>query len=69
MAFRCRSAQFRAYLLCLVLFQRTGMGLFLGDSDFRKHIENGLALDFQLSCQIVDSNLTHPLFVFLRLLR
>ncbi len=45
-----------------MVFERTGMALLLGDSDFRKHIENGLAFDFQLSCQIVDSNLAHPPF-------
>jgi hypothetical protein len=67
--FRCRTAQFRAYLVRLVLFQRTGVGLLLGDPNFRQYIENGLALDFQLSCQIVDSNLTHPPFLFLRLIR
>jgi glyoxylase-like metal-dependent hydrolase (beta-lactamase superfamily II) len=38
------------------------MALLLGDSDFGKHIENGLTFDFQLSCQIVDSNLAHPPF-------
>jgi hypothetical protein len=55
-----RATQFLAYFLRLVVFQRTGMGLLLGDPDFCKHIENGLALDFQFSRQIVDSNLTHP---------
>jgi hypothetical protein len=49
-----------AYFLCLVFFQRTRMRLFLGDPNFRKHIENCLAFYFQLSGQIVDSNLTHP---------
>jgi hypothetical protein len=37
------------------------MGLLLGDPDFKQHIENRLALDFQFSGQIVDSNLAHPL--------
>jgi hypothetical protein len=41
------------------------MGLLLGDPDFQQHVENRLALDFQLSGQIVDSNLAHPL-CFLR---
>jgi hypothetical protein len=48
---------------CLMLFQRTGMGLLLGDPDFHKHVEDRLALDFQLSRQIVDSNLAHPPFL------
>lgn len=36
------------------------MGLFLGDADFRQRIEDGFTFDFQLSGQIVDSNLAHP---------
>ena len=39
------------------------MSLLLGDSDFRKYIENSFTLNFQLPCQIVDSNLAHPLFL------
>jgi hypothetical protein len=42
-----------------VIFDGTGMGLLLGDSDFQQHVENRLALDFQFSGQIVDSNLAH----------
>lgn len=52
--------QIGAHLLGFMLFERTGMGFLLGDSDVRKCIENSLAFYFQLSCQIVDSNLTHP---------
>jgi hypothetical protein len=33
-----------------------------GDTDFRQHVKNGFALDFQLTGQIIDSNL-HPLSV------
>ena len=44
----------------LVLLQRTGMRLLLGDPQLRKDIGDRLAFDFQLSGQIVDSNLTHP---------
>src|SRR6202162_3938104 len=60
----CRTgcAEAGTHLIRFMVFERTGMALLLGDSDFRKHIENGLALDFQLSCQIVDSNLAHPPF-------
>jgi len=47
-------------LLGLVVFERAGMSLLLGDADFGQHIENGFAFDFELSCQIVNSNLTHP---------
>jgi hypothetical protein len=60
----CRTgcAEAGTHFIRFMVFERTGMALLLGDSDFRKHIENGLALDFQLSCQIVDSNLAHPPF-------
>jgi len=44
----------------LVLFDRTGMGLLLGDANFGQRIEDRLAFDFQLPGQIIDSNLTHP---------
>src|SRR4029077_15587850 len=59
---RAGSAEAGTHFIRFMVFERTGMALLLGDSDFRKHIENGLALDFQLSCQIVDSNLAHPPF-------
>jgi hypothetical protein len=51
------------HLFGFVLFNGTGMGLLLGDADGSQCIENDLALDFQLSGQIVDSNLTHPPFL------
>jgi hypothetical protein len=66
----CRRRTFRrgtnvgAYLLRFLLFQRTGVRLFLCDSDQRESIENGFALDFQLSGKIVDSYFTHPAFRF-----
>ena len=40
-----------------VFFNGAGVRLLLGHADFRQRIENGLALYFQLSCQIVNSNL------------
>ena len=43
-----------------VLFERTGMCLLLGDTNFGQYIENSFAFDFQFPSQIVDSNLTHP---------
>jgi hypothetical protein len=58
-----RRVKVSPYLFGLVVLKRTGMGLFLGDSDFRKDIENSLAFDFQFPRQIVDSNLTHPPFL------
>jgi hypothetical protein len=45
-----------------MVFERTGMALLLSDSNFRKYIENRFTFDFQLPCQIVDSNLAHPPF-------
>jgi hypothetical protein len=38
------------------------MALLLGNPDLRKYFENRFAFNFQLSCQIVDSNLAHPPF-------
>ena len=42
----------RAFEVCtnffgFVVFERTGMRLLLGDANFRQHIENGFAFDFQ----------------------
>ena len=54
--------EIRANLDRFVVFNRTGMSLLLGDSHFRKCIENSFALDFQFPGQIVDSNL-HPPFL------
>jgi hypothetical protein len=51
------------YFICLEVFQRTGVRFLLGDTDDRQHIENRLALDFELSGEIVDSNLAHPAFL------
>ncbi len=58
------AAQFRAHLFGFMLFQRTGVGLLLGDPNFGKHIKNRLALDFQFPGQIVDSNLAHLPSIF-----
>ncbi len=58
-----RSAEVGPHFLCLVVLERTGMGLLLGDSDFGENIENRFAFNFQLPGQIVDSNLTHPPFL------
>jgi hypothetical protein len=55
-----RSAEMGANFLGFVVFERTGMRLLLGDTDFGQHIENRFAFDFQLPGQIIDSNLTHP---------
>src|SRR6476660_5014049 len=56
-------AEMFTYLDRFVVFNGTGMSLLLGDSDFLKYIENSFTLNFQLPCQIVNSNLAHPLFL------
>ena len=43
------------------IFQRTGVCFFLGDADRGQDVKNFPALDFQLTGQIINSNLTHPL--------
>jgi hypothetical protein len=55
-----RATQLDADFLRLILFQRTGVRLLLGHPYIGQYVENSFALDFQLSGQIVDSNLTHP---------
>ena len=45
----------------------TGVRFLFGHSDERKHVENRFALDFQLSREIVDSNLAHPAFLVPRI--
>jgi len=50
------------HLLRFVLFNGAGVCLLFGYPDDRKHIEDRLALDFQLSGQVVNSNLAHPPF-------
>ena len=50
----------RTNFVGLVIFDRTGVGLALAQSEFRQHVKNLTALDFHLSREIVDSNLTHP---------
>jgi hypothetical protein len=53
--------EMRAHFLRLEIFNRAGMGLFLCYPDEEQHVENSSAFYFQLSSQIVDSNL-HPPF-------
>jgi hypothetical protein len=55
-----RAFEVRTNFFRFVLFERTGMRLLLGDTNFGQYIENGFAFDFQFPGQIVDSNLTHP---------
>jgi hypothetical protein len=58
------ATQIVAHFFGLIGLDRTGVRLRFGDANRRQSIQNGLALDFQLSCKIVDSNFAHPsLFV------
>ena len=71
--FRGRGSRFRvspqmfADQLRLVLFERAGMRLLLGNAHQRQDVKNGFALDFQFPRQIIDSNLAHPLSRFCKL--
>jgi hypothetical protein len=56
----CRTTEMAAHLLRFMFFKRARMGLLLRDACLGQHIQNGFAFDFQLSGQIVDSNLAHP---------
>jgi len=49
-----------------MFLERAGMGLLLRHPDDGKRVENGFAFNFQLPGEIVDSNLTHPAFLVLR---
>ncbi len=52
------------YLFGLCGLDRTGVRLRLGDANRRQSVQDGLALDLQLPCKIVDANFAHPsLFV------
>ena len=44
-----------------VIFQRTGVRFLLRNTYRGQRVKNLFALDFQLTGQIIDSNLTHPL--------
>jgi hypothetical protein len=50
-----------AHQVGFVVFQRTGVCFFLGDAHRGQDVKDFPALDFQLTGQIIDSNLTHPL--------
>src|ERR1035438_5869347 len=61
------AAEMLAHQIRFVVFQGTGVRFLLRDAYRGEGVKNFLALDFQLTGQIVNSNLTHPLsflFVF-----
>jgi hypothetical protein len=61
-----RAAQVDPHFFRFVILDRTGMGLLLRHPDGCQRVENGFALHFQLSGEIVNSNLAHPAFLVLR---
>jgi hypothetical protein len=52
--------EMRADTLRLIGFERARMRLGVRYSHFEQYVQNRLALNFELSCQIVDANFTHP---------
>ncbi len=50
----------RTNLVGLVVFNRTGVGLALSETELCQHVKNLTAFHFHLAREIVDSNLTHP---------
>jgi hypothetical protein len=56
------NAEMLLYFLCFVRLERTGVGLLFCDAEIGQHIQDGLAFHFQLTSQIIDSNL-HPPFI------
>jgi len=55
------AAEMLSHQFRFVIFQRTGMRFLLRNTHRGQHVKNFFALDFQLTGQIIDSNLTHPL--------
>jgi hypothetical protein len=47
-----------------MLLERTGMRLLFRHPNVRQRVKYGFAFDFQFPGEIVDSNLTHPAFLF-----
>jgi hypothetical protein len=58
-----RGAKVRTHLVSLKVFYGTGMCFLFGHANCSQRVENSSAFNFQLSSQIVDSNLTHPPFL------
>jgi hypothetical protein len=52
--------ELRAHLLGFIFLERAGVGFTRSQAKLRQHVKNLAALDFQLSREIIDSNLTHP---------
>jgi hypothetical protein len=48
-----------AHLLRLIILDGAGVRLLLGDADRFERIEDGVALDLELSCQIINADFAH----------
>jgi len=57
---RAALLELRANLVCLVLFNRTGVRLALAQAELSQYVKNLATLDFHLAREIVDPNLAHP---------
>jgi hypothetical protein len=55
-----RAIELRTHFFGFIFLERTGVRLSRTDAELCQDIKNLAALDFQLSREIVDSNLTHP---------
>jgi hypothetical protein len=62
------AAEMLSHQIRFEVFQRTGVRFLLRDTHRGQYVKYFPALDFQLTGQIVDSNLTHPLSFPLRVL-
>jgi hypothetical protein len=56
---RATALEVTAHLLGFIFFDGAGVGLFLGDADRFQSIQDGVALLFEFTCKIVDSNFAH----------
>ncbi len=63
------AAEMFSHEIRFVVFQGAGVRFLLRDAHRAENVKNFPALDFQLTGQIVDSNLTHPLSFPLLFLR
>jgi hypothetical protein len=60
--FHCRFAsQASPHQQDLIVFQRTGVRLLVGDAQIRKQLQNRAGLNFQFPSQLVDANFAHTL--------
>jgi hypothetical protein len=49
-----------------IFFDGAGVGLFLGDTDRFERVQNGVALHFEFTCKIVNSNFAHSILLVVK---